>query len=102
MGSIETLERSPRTRMGAYFYVVFMFAAAVFKTTAGLGELAGQDYLWRLFWIVAATGWALRTLCLADREPEALVTHSPQFGIRGAWAFWMTPGAVPNRPRLEV
>ena len=28
--------------MGAYFYVVFMFAAAVFKTTAGLGELAGQ------------------------------------------------------------
>ena len=70
MGSIETLERSPRTRMGAYFYVVFMFAAAVFKTTAGLGELAGQDYLWRLFWIVAATGWALRMLYLADREPE--------------------------------
>ena len=42
MGSIESVERSPRTRMGAYFYVVFMFAAAVFKTTAGLGELAGQ------------------------------------------------------------
>ena len=51
MGAIETLERNPRTRMGAYFYVVFMFAAAVFKTTAGLGEPAGQDYLWRLFWI---------------------------------------------------
>ena len=67
MGSIETI---PRTRMGAYFYVVFMFVAAVFKTTADLGELAGQDYLWRLFWIVAATGWALRMLYLADREPE--------------------------------
>ena len=68
MGSIEILERSPRTRMGAYFHVVFMFAAAVFKTTADLGELAGQDYLWRLFWIVGATGWALRMLYLADRD----------------------------------
>ncbi len=69
MGIIETIELYPRTRRGAYFDVVFMFAAAVFKT-AGLGELAGQDYLWRLLWIVAATGWALRMLYLADREPE--------------------------------
>ena len=75
MGSIET-------RIGAYFYVVFMFAAAVFKTTAGLGELAGQDYLWRLFWIVAATGWALRMLYLADREPEG--SRSMWLARRGA------------------
>lgn len=63
------------TQRGAYGYVAFMFAAAVLKLSFDLNrEVVVEDYLWRLFWVVAATGWALRLLHKSSRQESQEAT----------------------------
>lgn len=61
------------TRSGAFFHVAFLFTVTVVLVTAQLGMavLDVYGYLLRLVWIGSATGWSLRMLYLADKEPEA-------------------------------
>ena len=61
-----------RSRTGAYVHVALMFVAAIAKVSLDAGYTAAgvEGFFWRLFWVVVATGWALRMLYLADKEPE--------------------------------
>lgn len=60
------------TRAGAFFHVFALFAMTMAIVTVQMRmEIVDVDsYLYRLVWIVGATGWALRMIYLADREPD--------------------------------
>ena len=67
-----TIWNAQATSAGAYFHTAFMFVVAVVMSTVKMqvGTFDTEGLIFRLIWIVVATGWALRMLYLADQEPD--------------------------------
>lgn len=73
----------PQTPLGAYVFVAWMFTAAAIKLSLDYGESANlEDYLWRLFWAGASTGWAARYVYLGNSYSDGPEART----LRGAGA----------------
>ena len=81
--ALRALWQAKTSRGGAFFHVASLFIVTVGLVTAELRMqiFDVEGYAFRLAWIVGATGWALRMLYLADREPEG--SRQMQLARRG-------------------